>query len=64
MGRIRKVTFVSYFGDRLVGRYQQQPRMHQALADEPFVRRFVKMLPELFLERSEAAVALFGQLFD
>ena len=50
MGGVGEIAFDADFRNRFVGGDQQQSRMHQALLDEPFVGRFVKMLFELFLE--------------
>jgi hypothetical protein len=57
-------TFVADFRDRLVGRDQQQARVHEPLLDEPAVGRLLEMAAELHFEGGHAAVALFGQAFD
>ena len=57
-------AFVADFGDGFRGRDQQQARMHQALADVPFVRRHHEMAPEFLFERGERTVRQLREFFD
>ena len=62
--RIGECTLVADLRNRLVGRDQQQPCMHETLFDEPAVGRFEVVLLELLFERGERAVAQPGQVVD
>ena len=53
-------AFVADLGDRLRRRDQQQTRVHEPLADEPFVGRHLEVAPELLLERGERTVRQAG----
>lgn len=57
-------AFVADLGDRLRRRDQQQTRVHEPLADEPFVGRHLEVAPELLLERGERTVRQPGQFLD
>ena len=61
---VRKSALVTNLRDRFVGRNQQQPRVHQALAYIPLVRRHLEVSLELLFERRERPIANLGELFD
>ena len=62
--RVGEGALVADLRDRLRGRDQQQARVHEPLADEPFVRRNLEVAPKLLLEGGERAVRQPGELLD
>ena len=62
--RVGECTGIADFRNRLRSRNQQQTRMHQALADVPFVGRHHEMAPEFLFERGERTVGEFRKLLD
>ena len=62
--RVGEGALHAYLRDGLRGRDEQQPRVHQPLADVPLVGRHLEVAPELLLERGERAVGQPRQLLD
>ena len=62
--RVGEGALVADLRDRLRGRDQQQARVHEPLADEPFVRWNLEVAPKLLLEGGERAVRQSGELLD
>lgn len=62
--RVGEITLHADLGNRFAGRYEQQARMHQPLADYPPVGRVAELAVELFFERGQAAVGEFRKLLD